>query len=285
MRNLKITNSITERTFITEKYFNDVSAIPMIDQQKEIELAQKIKNGDKKAENELVSANLRFVISCAKKYQNRGLSLDGLIAEGNLGLIKAAQRFDETRGFKFISYAVSWVRQSILEALHKNGRMVRLPQNRISQQNKILDLVSKKTQENNGTYSVDEICDELSIDRHTFNVLLFGNKSTSLNSAVSSDSEITLLDILNDEVINVDEYISNNTRKKQIESSLSCLTGIEKEIIILGFGLNEKNEELSNSEIGSRLDLSSERVRQLKIKSLKKLKIFLKNEFGSEIIF
>lgn len=285
MRNLKITNSITERTFITEKYFNDVSAIPMIDQQKEIELAQKIKNGDKKAENELVSANLRFVISCAKKYQNRGLSLDELIAEGNLGLIKAAQRFDETRGFKFISYAVSWVRQSILEALHKNGRMVRLPQNRISQQNKILDLVSKKTQENNGTYSVDEICDELSIDRHTFNVLLFGNKSTSLNSAVSSDSETTLLDILNDEVINVDEYISNNTRKKQIESSLSCLTGIEKEIIILGFGLNEKNEELSNSEIGSRLDLSSERVRQLKIKSLKKLKIFLKNEFGSEIIF
>ena len=285
MRNLKITNSITERTFITEKYFNDVSSIPMIDQQREIELAQKIKQGDKKAENELVSANLRFVISCAKKYQNRGLSLDELIAEGNLGLIKAAQRFDETRGFKFISYAVNWVRQSILEALHKNGRMVRLPQNKISQQNKVLDLISKKTQENNGIFSVDDICYELNIDRQTFNVLLNGNKSTSLNSAVSNDNETTLLDTLKEEIINVDEYISDKTRKKQIENSLSCLTEIEKEIIILSFGINEKSEEFSNSEIGMRLDLSSERVRQLKIKSLKKLKIYLKNKFGSEIIF
>lgn len=285
MRSLKINQSITERTFITEKYFNDISAIPMIDHHKEVELAQKIRTGDKNAEHELITANLRFVISCAKQYQNRGLSLDELIAEGNLGLIKAAQRFDETKGFKFISYAVSWVRQSILEALYKNGKLIRLPQNRIAQINKIKDLISKKIQENNGTYNVDEICSEFNMDRFTFNLLIYGSKSTSLNSTVNTDSETTFMDIIKEDILNVEDFITENTRKQQIEMALDCLNEIEKEIILLSFGLNQENREYSNGEIALKLDFSSERVRQLKVKSLKKLKLSLKEKFGSEIIF
>ena len=190
MRQLKITATITERTFISEKYFNEVQIIPLIDANKEIELAQRIKKGDKSAENELVKANLRFVISVAKQYQNRGLPLEELIAEGNMGLIKAAQRFDETRGFKFISYAVSWIRQSILEALSKNAKTVRLPQNKIQQQNELKDLIAKKSQENNGSFSIDDICRELNIDHETYGILVNGNKSTSLDTQLNSDSEI-----------------------------------------------------------------------------------------------
>jgi len=182
MRQLKITATITERSFISEKYFNEVQSIPMIDPAKEIELAQRIKKGDKIAENELVTSNLRFVISVAKQYQNRGLPLEELIAEGNMGLIKAAQRFDETRGFKFISYAVSWIRQSILEALSKNAKTVRLPQNKIQQQHDLKALIAKKSQENNGNFSIDEVCKELNIDHETYNILVSGNSATSLDS-------------------------------------------------------------------------------------------------------
>jgi RNA polymerase primary sigma factor len=285
MRSLKITNSITERTFLIEKYFNDVSSIPMIDQEKEVELAQKIKKGDKDAENELVRANLRFVISCAKKYQNRGLSLEELIAEGNVGLIKAAQRFDETRGFKFISYAVSWVRQSILESILKHGKTIRLPQNRIQQQHRLLDLVTKKIQENNGFFSVDEVCRELNIDHQTFNILYIVNKSTSLDTQINNDSETTLLDILNNDENNPEDYVAINTRKNQIQTALSSLTDIEKEVIMLSYGLNKNNREFTNNEIATQLDFSSERIRQIKNTALKKLKISLKRNFGSEISF
>lgn len=285
MRSLKITQSITERSFITEKYLNEVSTLPMIDQDKEIELAQKIKKGDKNAEHELITANLRFVISCAKKYQNRGLSLDELIAEGNLGLIKAAQRFDETRGFKFISYAVSWIRQSILESIAKNGTTVRLPQNKIQQQNHLKDLVNKKKQENNGYFSIDEVCKELNLDHITFNILYAGNKSTSLDSKLTPDGETTLLDVLKDDILNIDDYVTGNSRKKQIEFSLSCLSEIEKEVIILSYGLNDKNQELTNGEIATRLEFSSERIRQIKNNALRKLRTFMKRNFGSEICF
>ncbi len=285
MRGIKITASITDRTFLVEKYFNDVSSIPMIDQQKEVELAQKIKKGDKVAENELVKANLRFVISCAKQYQNRGLSLEELIAEGNVGLIKAAQRFDETRGFKFISYAVGWVRQSILEAIIKHGKLIRLPQNRVQQQNRLLDLITKKTQENNGFFSTDEICKELNIDHQTFNILFIGNKSTSLDTQINNDSETTLLDILKDETDNIDDHLTNITRKKQIETALSCLSEIEKEVIMLSYGINKQNREYTNIEIAHKLEFSSERIRQIKNKALKRLKILLNRKFGSEICF
>lgn len=285
MRQIKITATITERTFLIDKYFNDVSTIPMIDQHKEVELARKIKTGDKNAENELVRANLRFVISCAKKYQNRGLSLEELIAEGNVGLIKAAQRFDETRGFKFISYAVNWIRQAILEAIAKNGQLVRLPQNKIQQQNHLKDLINKKKLENNGYFSIDEVCNEMNLDHKTFDILYVGNKATSLDTKLTPDCETTLLDVLNQDVLNIDDYVTGNSRKKQIELALSCLSELEREIIMLSYGLNDKNLELTNSEIANKLDFSSERIRQIKEKSLRKLKAFMKRNFGSEICF
>ena len=283
MRQLKITATITERTFISEKYFNEVQTIPMIDAAKEIELAQKIKKGDKKAEDELVTSNLRFVISVAKQYQNRGLPLEELIAEGNLGLIKAAQRFDETRGFKFISYAVSWIRQSILEALSKNAKTVRLPQNKIQQQLELRNLIAKKSQEGNGNFSVDEICKELNIDHETYAILVNGNNAASLDSQLSSDKETTLLDILEDENASIDNLIINDSRKIQLKFAFSCLGPIEKEVLLYSFGMNKENREMTYSEVGYRLELSGERVRQIRVKALKKLKGYLERNFGSEI--
>jgi RNA polymerase primary sigma factor len=283
MRQLKITATITERTFISEKYFNEVQTIPMIDANKEIELAQRIKKGDKSAENELVKANLRFVISCAKQYQNRGLPLEELIAEGNLGLIKAAQRFDETRGFKFISYAVSWIRQSILEALSKNAKTVRLPQNKIQQQHDLKSLIAKKSQENNGNFSIDDICRELNIDHETYTILINGNNSTSLDMKLNNDSEMTFLDIMEDKNTNMDNFISNDSRKIQLKLAFSCLGHMEKEVLLYSFGINKENREMTYSEVGYRLELSGERVRQIRMKALKKLKSYLERHFKSEI--
>lgn len=279
MRQIRITSQITERTFITEKYFTEVSSLPMIDQEKEVELARRIREGDKKAEKELIEANLRFVISCAKKYQNRGLTLDDLISEGNMGLIKAATRFDETRGFKFISYAVNWIRQSILEALSKNARLVRIPGNRYGQQSKIKDLISQKQQENSGSYSAFEICQELNIDIETYNVIVNGNSSISLDKNVSEDSDMKLIDTLENKSDTVDQHINSLINKQQIEMAVSCLNEIEKSIIFKAFGINKENREFSNSEIALELDFSTERVRQLKQKSLIKMKNHLSKFF------
>jgi RNA polymerase primary sigma factor len=283
MRQLKITATITERTFISEKYFNEVQIIPLIDVNKEIELAQRIKKGDKIAENELVKANLRFVISVAKQYQNRGLPLEELIAEGNMGLIKAAQRFDETRGFKFISYAVSWIRQSILEALSKNAKTVRMPQNKIQQQHVLKALIAKKSQENNGNFSIDDVCKELNIDHETYVILVNGNNSTSLDMQLNNDSEMTFLDIVEDKNTNMDNFISNDSRKIQLKLAFSCLKDTEREVLLYSFGLNKENREMTYSEVGYRLELSGERVRQIKIKALKKLRHYLERHFKSEI--
>lgn len=283
MRQLKITATITERSFISEKYFNEVQSIPMIDPAKEIELAQRIKKGDKIAENELVTSNLRFVISVAKQYQNRGLPLEELIAEGNMGLIKAAQRFDETRGFKFISYAVNWIRQSILEALSKNAKTVRLPQNKIQQQHDLKALIAKKSQENNGNFSIDEVCKELNIDHETYNILVSGNSATSLDSKISNDNETTLLDVIEDKNAGIEKFISNDSRKIQLNLAFSCLKDTEREVLLYSFGLNKENREMTYSEVGYRLELSGERVRQIKIKALKKLRHYLERNFKSEI--
>ena len=283
MRQLKITATITERSFISEKYFNEVQSIPMIDPAKEIELAQRIKKGDKIAENELVTSNLRFVISVAKQYQNRGLPLEELIAEGNMGLIKAAQRFDETRGFKFISYAVSWIRQSILESLSKNAKTVRMPQNKIQQQHELKHLIAKKSQENNGNFSIDEVCKELNIDHETYNILVSGNSATSLDSKISNDNETTLLDVIEDKNAGIEKFISDDSRKIQLKLAFSCLGHMEKEVLLYSFGLNKENREMTYSEVGYRLELSGERVRQIKIKALKKLKHYLERHFKSEI--
>lgn len=275
MRQLKITNQITERTQITERYLSEVAPIEMISQDREVELAIRIKQGDKEAEHELVKANLRFVISCAKQYQNRGIPLDDLINEGNLGLIKAAQRFDETRGFKFISYAVGWIRQAIMEAIHKNSRTVRLPSNRIQQMNELKDITSKLIQENDGQVSISEVCEKMNIDYGTYNMLIAGNGSVSMDKKISDDDDITLHDFMQDESSNLETQISSMSMKKQIQMALSCLNGFEREVILNSYGLNKESREMTLNELAERNDYSSERIRQIREKALKKMKRFL----------
>jgi RNA polymerase primary sigma factor len=277
MRQLKITHQITERTPTTERYLSEVSPIEMISQEREVELAKKIREGDKKAEHELVKANLRFVISCAKQYQNRGMSLDDLINEGNLGLIKAAQRFDETRGFKFISYAVGWIRQAIMEAIQKHSRTVRLPSNRIQQINELREVTSKLAQENEGQISIADVCDKMKIDYETYNLLMASNGSVSMDKKVSDDDDLTLHDFMKDENSDLELHISSMSMKRQIQMALSCLNDLEKEIILNSFGLNKDEREMTLGELAERNDYSSERIRQIREKSLIKMKRFLIN--------
>jgi RNA polymerase primary sigma factor len=249
----------------------------MISQEKEVELAKKIRAGDKQAEHELVKANLRFVISCAKQYQNRGMSLDDLINEGNLGLIKAAQRFDETRGFKFISYAVGWIRQAIMEAIQKHSRTVRLPSNRIQQINELREVTSKLAQENEGQISIADVCDKMKIDYETYNLLMASNGSVSMDKKVSDDDDLTLHDFMEDESSDLELHISDMSMKRQIQMALSCLNDFEKEIILNSFGLNKDGREMTLGELAERNDYSSERIRQIREKSLIKMKRFLIN--------
>lgn len=284
MRQLKITNTITERTFVTEKYFNEISIIPMIDSGREVELALKIKEGDKNAERELIEANLRFVVSCAKKYQNRGLSLDDLIAEGNLGLIKAATKFDETRGFKFISYAVSWIRQSIMDAISKNARLVRLPSNKLSQQHKVKQLIAKKQQENCGDFSEFEICEELNIDIETFNILSNTSPSISLDKNINNDGDTKMIDVMPSESDRIEDHVNLFTTRRQASLAVSCLTEIERYIILNSFGINAENREYTHMELALKMDYTSERIRQIKQKSLLKMKKFLSAEHDTREI-
>lgn len=275
MRQLKITASITERTPVTERYLSEVAPIELISKEREVELAQAIRMGDKQAEHELIKANLRFVISCAKQYQNRGLSLDDLIAEGNIGLIKAAQRFDDTRGFKFITYAVTWVRQAILDAIQKHSRTVRMPSNKIQQINEVRDITAKLLQENDGNVSPDAVCQEMGIDLHTYHVLLSANASVSLDKKISEDDDKTMHDFMVDEGANLENHISEISMKKQLQIALGCLTNLEKEIIMESFGLNKEGRELTMNELAFKFDYSSERIRQIKQKCLQKMKKYL----------
>lgn len=275
MRQLKITASITERTPITERYLSEVAPIELISKEREVELAQAIKRGDKQAEHELIKANLRFVISCAKQYQNRGLSLDDLIAEGNLGLIKAAQRFDDTRGFKFITYAVTWVRQAIMDAIQKYSRTVRMPSNKIQQINEVRNVTAKLLQENDGNLSPDAVCQEMGIDLHTYHVLLSANASVSLDKKISEDDDKTMHDFMVDEGANLENHISEISMKKQLQIALECLTHLEKQIIMESFGLNKEGRELTMNELALKFDYSSERIRQIKQKCLQKMKRYL----------
>ena len=277
MRQLKITTQITERTPTTERYLSEVAPIEMVSQDREVELARLIREGDKKAEHELVNANLRFVISCAKQYQNRGIPLDDLINEGNLGLIKAAQRFDETRGFKFISYAVGWIRQSIMEAIHKNSRTVRLPSNKIQQINELRDVTSQLAQQNEGHVSISQVCETMGIDHETYNVLTSGNGSISMDKKISDNDDATLHDFMGDESSDLENHISSMSMKKQIQMALSCLSDFEKEVILNTYGLNKDNREMTLGELADRNGYSSERIRQIREKSLTKMKKFLVN--------
>ncbi|GIV27941.1 MAG: RNA polymerase sigma factor RpoD [Bacteroidia bacterium] len=281
MRQLKITPKITQRDEASlERYMAEVSKEEMITYHEEVELAKRIKQGDHEALNKLVRANLRFVISVAKQYQNQGLPLQDLITEGNIGLIKAAQRFDETKGFKFISYAVWWIRQSILQAIAEHSRVVRLPLNRISNISKVNKIVSKIEQEEERDLTIQEIAEECGLSVEEVNeALMFNSRTSSLDAPLpSTDDGVTLLDLLSkDEGLRPDEELEKESLRKDIERVLKSLPEREAEILSAAYGLNGFHP-LSLDEIAKRFNLTKERVRQIKDKAIMKLKYFSKNK-------
>ena len=273
MRQLKIATQITNRdSQAVEKYLQEISKISMITPEEETTLAQKIKMGDQRALDKLVQANLRFVVSVAKQYQHQGLSLSDLINEGNLGLIKAAQRFDETKGFKFISYAVWWIRQSILQAIAEQSRIVRLPLNQVGSLSKISKAFSKLEQEYEREPSPEELADilETTVDKIS-DTLSNSGRHVSMDAPFVQGEENTLLDVLENHEPNTDSSLINESLSEEIKRSLSTLTEREREIIVLFFGLST-NHPLSLEEIGEKFNLTRERVRQIKDKALQRLR-------------
>ena len=274
MRQLKITKSITNRDSASlDKYLQDIGREDLITAEDEVELAQKIKQGDTKALDKLVKANLRFVVSVSKQYQNQGLTLPDLINEGNLGLIKAAQRFDETRGFKFISYAVWWIRQSILQAIAEQARIVRLPLNQVGSLNRINKMFSKLEQEFERTPSPEEIASSLDIEEYKVNeAQKISGRHVSVDAPFREGEEGTLLDVLsNGNSPNSDITLMNESLQQEIKRSLSTLTDREKDVIILFFGIGIPHP-LSLEEIGEKFGLTRERVRQIKEKGVRRLR-------------
>lgn len=274
MRQLKITKSITNRESQSlEKYLQEIGKVDLITPEEEVQLARRIREGDQIALEKLTKANLRFVVSVAKQYQNQGLTLSDLINEGNLGLIKAAKRFDETRGFKFISYAVWWIRQSILQALAEHSRIVRLPLNRVGSLNKISKAFSQLEQEFERDPSVDELASLLEISSDEVeNTLNISGRHVSMNAPFVQGEENTLLDVLvNDDAPDADEGLMHESLANEIERSLATLTERQKEVIKLYFGIG-MDHGLSLEDIGEKFDLTRERVRQIKDKALKRLR-------------
>lgn len=274
MRQLKITKQITNRDSKSfTNYLNDVSQEELLTYEQEIELAVKIKEGDRGALEKLVKANLRFAISVAKQYQNQGLSLGDLINEGNLGLIKAAKRFDETRGFKFISYAVWWIRQSILQALAEQSRIVRLPLNRVGALNKIGKAYSNLEQEFEREPSAVEIASELEMDLdEVSDTLKISGKHVSMDAPFAQGDENRLLDIIPDDHQPTPDFtLISDSLRNEIERALATLTEREAEVIKLYFGLS-KEHSLTLEEIGEKFNLTRERVRQIKEKAIRRLR-------------
>ena len=273
MRQLKITKSITNRESASlDKYLQEIGREELVSPEEEVELAQRIRKGDQKALEKLTRANLRFVVSVAKQYQNQGLSLPDLINEGNLGLIKAAEKFDETRGFKFISYAVWWIRQSILQALAEQSRIVRLPLNQVGSLNKINKALGKFEQENERQPSADELAEMIDIPKDKINdTLRVSGRHVSVDAPFVEGEDNSLLDVLpNDDSPSADRGLTNESLSTEIERALQILTGREREIIKSFFGIG--CQEMTLEEIGERLDLTRERVRQIKEKAIRKLK-------------
>lgn len=256
-----------------ERYLQEIGEVPLLTPDEEIELAKRIKKGDHEALEKLTKANLRFVVSVAKQYQNQGLSLGDLINEGNLGLIKAANRFDETRGFKFISYAVWWIRQSILQALAEQSRVVRLPLNRVGALNKIGKALSALEQEFEREPSHDEIADELDMTPHEVSdTLKISGKHLSLDAPFNHDEESRLLDVLaSQELPSPDNHLIRESLKIEVERALASLTPREAEVVKLYFGLGREHP-LTLEEIGERFNLTRERVRQIKEKAIRRLR-------------
>ena len=265
MRQLKITKSITNRESASlDKYLQEIGKEDLITVEEEVELAQRIRKGDQKALEKLTRANLRFVVSVAKQYQNQGLSLPDLINEGNLGLIKAAEKFDETRGFKFISYAVWWIRQSILQALAEQSRIVRLPLNQVGSLNKINKAFSRFEQENERRPSPEELADSLDLPAEKVaDTLRVSGRHISVDAPFVEGEDNSLLDVLvNDDSPIADRTLINESLSTEVERALSTLTERERDIIKLFFGIN--TQEMTLEEIGEKFGLTRERVRQIK---------------------
>ncbi len=275
MRQLKITKSITNRESQSlEKYLQEIGKVELITPEEEVKLATLIKQGDQRALDRLTKANLRFVVSVAKQYQNQGLSLPDLINEGNLGLIKAAQRFDETRGFKFISYAVWWIRQSILQSLAEQARIVRLPLNKVGLTNRIQKAFSQLEQQFEREPSAEELAEVLNMDiEEVTSTLGINARHVSMDSPLSEGEENTLIDVLeNPNAEKTDNELDHNeSLKTEIDRSLKTLTDRQKEVICFFFGIGV-DHPMSLEDIGERFNLTRERVRQIKDKAITKLK-------------
>ena len=273
MRQLKITKSITNRESASlDKYLQEIGKEELISVEEEVELAQRIRKGDQEALEKLTKANLRFVVSVAKQYQNQGLSLPDLINEGNLGLIKAAEKFDETRGFKFISYAVWWIRQSILQALAEQSRIVRLPLNQVGSLNKINKAFARFEQEHERTPSAEELANELELPREKVtDTLRVAGRHISVDAPFADGEDNSLLDVLvNTDSPNADRGLINESLATEVDRALETLTERERDIIRYFFGIG--CSEMTLEEIGEKFDLTRERVRQIKEKAIRRLR-------------
>ena len=273
MRQLKITKSITNRESASlDKYLQEIGRKDLITVDEEVELAQKIKQGDQAALDKLVSANLRFVVSVAKQYQNQGLSLPDLIDEGNLGLIKAAQKFDETRGFKFISYSVWWIRQSILQALAEQSRIVRLPLNQVGSLNKIGKALQRFEQENERRPSPAELAEQLDVPVEKIaDTMKVSGRHVSVDAPFVDGEDNSLLDVLpNEDSPMADSSLTQESLSKEVNRALEQLNPRERDILKMFFGIG--CQEMTLEEIGAKFDLTRERVRQIKEKAIRRLK-------------
>lgn len=273
MRQLKITKAITNRENASlDKYLQEIGHEELISAEEEVELARRIKTGDRKALEKLTKANLRFVVSVAKQYQNQGLSLPDLINEGNIGLLKAAEKFDETRGFKFISYAVWWIRQSILQAIAEHGRTVRLPLNQVGSVNRINKVLSKFEQENERRPSVDEIADKTDLPHEKIeDVLKVNTRQVSVDAPMADGDGTSMIDFMqSDSDPSTDEELLKESLRSEIASALSVLNDRERNVIEAFYGINQP--ECTMEEIGKKYGLTRERVRQIREKAIRRLK-------------
>ena len=280
MRQLKITKSITNRESESlEKYLQEIGREELLSTDEEVELAQRIKKGDQKALERLTKANLRFVVSVAKQYQNQGLSLPDLINEGNLGLLKAAERFDETRGFKFISYAVWWIRQSILQAISEQSRIVRLPLNQVGSVNKINREINRFEQLNERRPSVDEIAEKVDLPQDKIDEAMnINGHQISVDAPFVEGEDNSLLDVMaNTDAPMADNLLVAESLKSEIQTALNALNERERNVVEASYGINQP--ELTLEEIGSKFGLTRERVRQIKEKAIRKLRNSKTNKF------
>ena len=280
MRQLKITKSITNRESASlDKYLQEIGHEDLISVEEEVELAQRIKRGDRAALEKLTKANLRFVVSVAKQYQNQGLSLPDLINEGNLGLIKAAEKFDETRGFKFISYAVWWIRQSILQAIAEQSRIVRLPLNQVGSVNKINRMLNKFEQENERYPSIEEIADKIDLPEDKIaDAMKVNGRHVSVDAPFIDGEDNSLLDVLpNNDATMADNLLVQESLRDEISRALKTLNDRERNIVEAFFGINQS--EMTLEEIGDKYGLTRERVRQIKEKAIRRLRHNTKNKY------